>query len=89
MSVLATILAAAEAGGEHAAEAGAHAGEEHKSEVPFFVIGGLLAAFAVGISVVGYKRPDFPASERAARAVMAFSVTIVLATMITIVYVSI
>ena len=82
MSVLATILAAA----EHGAEAAEH---EEKSEVPFFVIGGLLAAFAVAISVVGYKRPDFPGSEGAARAVMALSVTIVLATMITIVYVSI
>jgi hypothetical protein len=82
MSVLATILATAEAGAEHAAE------HEEKSELPFFVIGGLLAAFAVSISVVGYKRPDFPSSEGAARGVMVFSVTIVLATMITIVYVS-
>jgi hypothetical protein len=88
MSVLATILAAAEAGAEHAADAGGHAGEEHKSELPFFVAGGLLAAFAVAISVVGFKRPDFPGSAGAARGVMALSATIVLATLASIVYVS-
>jgi hypothetical protein len=83
MSLLATtILAAAEAGAEHAAEA-------EKSELPFFLIGGLLAGFAVAISVFGFKKPDFPGTASAARGVMALSVTLVLATMATIVYVSI
>jgi len=82
MSLLATtILAAAEAGAEHAAEA-------EKSELPFFLIGGALAAFAVIISVVGFKKPDFPANASAARGVMALGVTLVLATMVTIIYVS-
>ncbi|MGH2898526.1 MAG: hypothetical protein ACRDMZ_07615 [Solirubrobacteraceae bacterium] len=88
MSVLATILAAAEAGAEHAAEGAAHAGEEHKSEAPFFLLGGALAAFAVIISVVGFKKPDFPGNASAARGVMALSVALVLAAMVSIVYVS-
>jgi hypothetical protein len=89
MSLLATILAAAEAGGEHAAEAGAHgAEEEHKSEAPFFVIGGVLATFAILISVIGMKKPEFPGNASAARGVMALSFTLTLATMASIVYVA-
>ena len=85
MSLLATILAAA----EHAAEAGgAHPEEAHKSETPFFLIGGLLTAFAIAISIFGFKRPDFPANEGAARGVMALSAGLVLATMVSIIYVS-
>jgi hypothetical protein len=72
------ILAAA----EHAAE------EHHKSELPFFLAGGLLASFAVVISVVGFKKPDFPTTETAARGVMALSATLVAAAMVAIVYVS-
>jgi hypothetical protein len=90
MSVLATILAAAEAGAEHAGEAaGGHgAEEEHKSEAPFFIIGGILASFAVIISVFGFKKPDFPGSASAARGVMALSTVLVVATMASIVYVA-
>jgi hypothetical protein len=72
------ILAAA----EHAAE------EHHKSELPFFLAGGVLASFAVVISVIGFKRPDFPTNETAARGVMALSATLVAAAMFAIVYVS-
>ncbi len=89
MSLLATILAAAEAGSEHVAEAGAHAGEEeHKSEAPFFFIGGALTAFAIAISVIGMKKPDFPSSAGAARGVMTLGLTLTLATMASIVYVA-
>ncbi|MGH2942687.1 MAG: hypothetical protein ACRDLN_07945 [Solirubrobacteraceae bacterium] len=88
MSVIATILASAEHAAEGAAEGGAHAGEEHKSELPFFLLGGLLAGFAIVISIVGFKRPDFPAGDGAARGVMALSVTLVIAAMVSIVYVS-
>jgi hypothetical protein len=52
------------------------------------VIGGCLALFAVVISVIGFKRPDFPGSAAAARGVMGLGVTLVLATMAAIVYVS-
>ncbi len=85
MSVLATILAAA----EHAAEAGGHAAEEeHKSEAPFFIIGGVLALFAVAISVYGMRKPDFPADAGAARGVMTLSITLTVATMASIIYVA-
>jgi hypothetical protein len=62
---LSLILAAA----EHAAEA---TNEHHKSELPFFLAGGVLAA----------------ATESAARGVMAISGVLVAATMAAIVYVS-
>ena len=75
---LSLFLAAA----EHAAE------EHHKSEVPFFLAGGLLASFAVIISVVGFKKPDFPASDGAARGVMATGAVLVAAAMAMIIYVN-
>ena len=85
MSVVATILAAA----EHAAEAGAHpAEEEHKSELPFFLLGGALALFAIVVSVVGFKKPDFPGTEGAARGVMTLGLALTLATMASIIYVA-
>lgn len=83
---LSIILAAAEAAAEH----GAGAAEEHaeKSELPFFIAGGILATFAVLISVFGFKRPDFPATDSQARGVMAVSVLLVAAAMVSIVYVA-
>ena len=75
---LSFILAAA----EHAAE------EHHKSELPFFIAGGVLASFAIIISVFGFKKPEFPATEAAARGVMAVSIVFVAAAMAMIVYVS-
>ncbi|MDQ3675900.1 MAG: hypothetical protein M3401_03700 [Actinomycetota bacterium] len=80
MSAILSILAAAEAAGEPA--------EEHRSEVPFFVAGGLLAIWAVVISVFGFTRPDFPSSEGAARGVMALSAVLVAAAMSMAVYVA-
>jgi hypothetical protein len=64
------------------------AAEPEKSELPFFLAGGLLASFAVVMSVVGFKKPDFPATQTAARGVMALGATLVAATMFAIVYVS-
>jgi hypothetical protein len=75
---LSLILAAA----EHAAE------EHHKSELPFFLAGGMLASFAVIISIVGFKKPDFPASEGAARGVMAVGSLLVAGAMAMIIYVN-
>jgi hypothetical protein len=71
------LAAAAEAANEH-----------HKSELPFFLVGGVLVAFAIAISVVGFKKPDFPATESAARGIMAVSAALVGATLVAIVYVS-
>src|SRR5215207_8993036 len=55
-----------------AAEAAEHLAEEHeKSEMPFFLAGGLWAAFAIAISVYGFRDPDFPDSAGVARGVMS------------------
>jgi hypothetical protein len=78
LSTLSMILAAA----EHAAE------EPEKSELPFFIAGGVLASFAVIISVIGFKKPDFPATDGAAKGVMALGAMLVLAAMASIVYVA-
>jgi hypothetical protein len=75
---LAFLLAAA----EHAAE------EHHKSELPFFIAGGLLVAFAIIISVIGFKKPEFPANEQAARGVMALSVALVAGALGSAIYVA-
>jgi hypothetical protein len=75
--LLSTILAAAEVAAEH-----------HKDETPFFVAGAVLAAFAVLISIVGIRNPDFPSDQGTARGVMGLSVMLVLAAMVAIVYVS-
>jgi hypothetical protein len=82
MSMLATILAAAEAAGEHAAE------EHEKSETPFFIAGSVLALWAIAISVFGFTRPDFPSNNGAARGVMALSAVLVLAATSMAVYVA-
>ena len=82
---LSLILAAAEHAATGAAE---HPEEEHKSEVPFFVAGGIFAVFAVLISVYGFKRPDFPATAAAARGVMTAGLTLMLAAVGTAVYVA-
>jgi len=59
-----------------------------KSEAPFFIAGALLVAFALAISVVGMKKPDFPADDGATRGVYAVSMLFVAAAMVAIVYVS-
>jgi hypothetical protein len=66
----------------------AAAEQHHKSDVPFFVAGGLLACFALLISVFGFKKPDFPASEGAARGVMAVGTVLVASAMAMIIYVN-
>ncbi len=84
---MSTILAAA----EHAAGATSEehaAAEEHHDETPFFVAGAILVAFAILISVIGFKKPDFPGNASAARGVMAVSVALVAAAAFSIVYVS-
>ena len=85
---MSTILAAAEHAAGATSEEHAKA-EEHKSETPFFIAGAILVAFAILISVVGFKKPDFPGSAGAARGVMALSVALVAAALFSSVYVSV
>jgi hypothetical protein len=67
--VLATLIAAAEAGAE-------------PSKVPFYIFGGVLAAWAVIVSAIGIRAHDsFPPSLSARRGVMAISVVLVLCAM--------
>ncbi|MBA3328529.1 MAG: hypothetical protein H0T43_09545 [Solirubrobacterales bacterium] len=78
MDVALIVAAAAEVAEEH-----------HRSEAPFFIAGGVLAAFAVLVSVLGFKRPDFPSGAGAARGVMGLGAVLVAAAMFTAVYVAI
>ena len=48
-------------------------------EVPFYVAGGLLALFAVLVSVLGLRRPDFPGGARGGRGVIALGAALVAA----------
>jgi hypothetical protein len=51
------------------------------SKVPFYIAGGLLVAWALGLAVVGLRSPAFPGSERGARGVMAVSLVLMLLAM--------
>jgi hypothetical protein len=86
---LSTILAVSDhAAGAGAGEVGKASAEAEKSEAPFFIAAMILVAFAIIVSVVGFKKPDFPGNSGAARGVMALSVALVAAAMVSIVYVS-
>ena len=50
------------------------------SKVPFYVAGAILASWAVVLSAIGLSQADFPGSPGRARAVMAISAVLVLAT---------
>lgn len=86
---LSTILAVAEQAAGATSEEHAAAEEHHKSEAPFFITGAILVAFAIAVSVVGFKKPDFPDSAGVARGIMALSATLVAATLFSAVYVAI
>ncbi len=43
------------------------------SKVPFFIIGGALAVYAVILSTIGIQRPDFPSNARGQRGVIALT----------------
>ena len=52
--------------------------ESEPSKTLFFVAGSALTLFAIGVSVVGFRKPDFPSSPAQARAVMLTGVALVL-----------
>jgi hypothetical protein len=87
---LSTILAVSDhvagggAGGEHAA-----AEEHHKSEAPFFIAGAIFVAFAIILSVIGFKKPDFPDTAGLARGIMAVGTTLAVAAVASAIYVAI
>jgi hypothetical protein len=53
------------------------------SKVPFYIAGGVLAAWAVVLSAIGLTRPSFPFDDAGARGVMLVTFVIVVATMAT------
>ena len=56
--------------------------DDHEpSKVPFYLVGGALAAWAVILSAIGLSRPDFPGESRLARMVMALSAVLVVSAM--------
>jgi hypothetical protein len=60
--------------------AAAAAGEEESSKTLFYVLGSLLAVFAVAIALLGISRHDsFPPTATAFRGVMAVSTLLVVA----------
>jgi hypothetical protein len=52
-----------------------------RSHTPFYIVGGLLAAYAVLTTALGFTKPDFPGGEAAARGVMTVGAVLVLGTM--------
>jgi hypothetical protein len=58
-------------------------GEAEPSKVPFYIAGGLLAAWAVVIAFLGLSRPSFPAGAVPARGVMGITAVLVAAAMVT------
>jgi plastocyanin len=50
------------------------------SKVPFYILGGLLASWAVVLSAFGLSHADFPGSPARGRAVMGISAVLMLAT---------
>jgi hypothetical protein len=50
---------------------------DESSKVPFFIIGGALAIYAVILSTIGIQRPKFPNDARGQRGVIAMTAVIV------------
>ncbi len=48
------------------------------SKTPFYIAGGVLAAWAVVLASIGLTRPSFPYNDRGARAVMGLSFILVI-----------
>jgi hypothetical protein len=58
------------------------AAAEAPSKTPFYIMGGLLALWAVAVSAIGIARhEEWPATDGAARGVMGVSVVLVLGAM--------
>jgi hypothetical protein len=61
----------------------AAAEESEPSKAPFYVAGGLFAAWAIVMFAVGMRRETFPGGQRGERGVIAVSVVLMLAAMAT------
>lgn len=61
----------------------AESGAEESSKTAFYICGGLLAAWAVVLSVIGLSSETFPATVGAKRGVIAITLVFVAAAMAT------
>ncbi len=50
---------------------------DESSKVPFYIIGGALAIYAVILSTIGIQRPDFPSNMGGQRGVVALTAVMV------------
>jgi hypothetical protein len=50
---------------------------DEASKVPFFIIGGALAVYAVIVATLGIQRPDFASNGQGQRGVIALTTVIV------------
>ena len=57
--------------------------QAEKSKVPFFIAGGLFAAWAIVLFLVGMRTQAFPGGQSGQRGVLAVSVLLMLAAMAT------
>ena len=62
--------------------------EEEPSKTLYYLAGGALALFAIGISVVGFTRPDFPSTPSQCRAIMVSGVLLTVFTMAAVIITS-
>lgn len=74
--MLSTILA-------FVAFAAGEAGHEETSKTPFYIMGGIAAAYGVLLAFFGLTKENFPATKGAARGVYALSALVVLGAMTT------
>jgi hypothetical protein len=59
---------------------------EATEKMPFYVLGGALAAWAVILSAIGLLRPSFPGGTVGERAVIGISALLVIGTIFTAVF---
>ncbi len=50
---------------------------DEPSKVPFFIIGGALAVYAVVLATIGMQRPNFPGGASGQRGVIGLTLVIV------------
>jgi hypothetical protein len=58
---------------------------EEPSKTAFYIVGGVLAAWAVVLTAIGMSRATFPQTKGQAKGVMGLSALLVVATMATVI----
>jgi len=59
--------------------------EAEPSKTAFYILGGVLAGYAVLLAAYGMSKPDFPGTDGAARATMGLSAVLVLAALVAVI----